>query len=331
MGYGSAGRLLPDDFDGPMQRAEKAAGCPPRRKRAPAELVEDEQFPPLSALDSLQATVWLENRYGFKPDAFVFEEQLPSYTDPPRETNFEPLRTSDLMRLRPRQMLRPGEPESAIWVNSELINFYVALLRRLVLSRYGDDANMFLFPMDVYDIIRGALRSGSPMRHRDTVAIRAKMLAVGSRILFPIHDSGNHWIVCTVTVTGPGAGEFRNYDSLATAYTEEYRNNVRRWLSEEYSLLLGKEGTPFSLAIRDVAYGDEASYLRQENCYDCGVFAMFVARGLVLRHVYHGQARLVPALPDFQPRNVALRSDYMRRVLTVEMVNHRIPFSDWKE
>jgi len=335
VGHSSNGRAVPRDFEAVMERAENAAGCPKREGGGGGADVlpffSDPQFPPLGPTEELQAAVWLQNRYGFGPNEYVFEDQLPSYKEQPgAETEFAPLTVADLMRLRPRSLLREAEAESAIWVNDEVINFYLGLLRKLARERYGAAAKLFIFSTFLYSRIEAEL-SQPRLRHSDTKDIRARMFEVGALLIFPIHHGGNHWIVCTVAIAAPGVGEFKCYDSLCTAFVPEYRENLKRWLSEEYELLLA--GSSFSLGVKDVERGDELAFsqdLRQENFYDCGVFTMFVARGLVLRRVYHGRAKLVPAIPNFAPRTVSLRSDYMRRALALEIVNHRIPRSDWK-
>lgn len=331
IGFATGGHTIPTEAEADQERALQAAGCKRRRPApVPNELPADPQFPPFEALDDLQARAWTTNSYNYPEDSEVLRVTVPVHTSDER-TDLVWLEMHQMLRMRLRSEV--DEPE-AIWASGDVLDFYAGLLRREVQRRSHQpgEPRLFLFPTTSYGRIENARTLGpEQQRHlrREMRAVRAEMLRPHTKLVFPANQTGNHWVVSVVVITGEGEGEIYYYDSLGDTFRPLYHRNLQEWLQLERAELLGVPSAPFRLRMVDLPDADHAAVFRQENIYDCGVFAMMVMRGVTLRHIYAGGARLIPRVLSLDRKQISARSDYMRRLLLLEMVNQRIPFFDW--
>ncbi len=330
IGFASGGHVVPAEAVADQERALQAAGCSNKRRRAPpapSELPPDEQFPPFEALDELQVQAWMKNAYNYHLDAEVMKLTVPVHASSGKGVEILGISMLDMLRMRTRSSV--DDPEQ-IWASGNVLDFYGGLLRLAALRRPPGEPRLFLFTTDIYRIVeRDTFR---PSEHKQlrrlSRGIRAELLRPHAKLVFPANQSGNHWVVSLVVITGEGEGDIYYYDSLGDAFQPIYHRHLQEWLRQERSELLGAPST-FRLRMVDLPEADNAAVFRQENIFDCGVFAMMVMRGLTLRHVYAGGTRLIPRVQSLDRKQISARSDYMRRLLLLEMINQRIPFFDW--
>ena len=146
------------------------------------------------------------------------------------------------------------------WVDDQVINFY----RNLCQQRSDEDdslPNIWIGRTNMYNMIK---EQGPEKVKRWTKKVKPNVFAK-DMILFPMNLNNSHWCCGCVNMKKK---RFELYDSMGV-HEHEFYGNMRAWLKMEAE----KGGIELNLD-EWTDYNEDATIPRQQNFYDCGVFAL---------------------------------------------------------
>lgn len=172
------------------------------------------------------------------------------------------------------------------WVDDQIINFYGGLCQ----ARNDADAllpTIWIARTNMYNMIK---EQGSQKVTRWTKKVDPNVFG-RDMILFPMNLNDSHWCCGCVNMKGK---RFELYDSKG-AHEHEFYGHMRKWLTMEAEKVTEKGGAPINLN-EWTNYSEDATIPRQDNYFDCGVFAMMFMSDLALGKPFAFSQADMPAL-----------------------------------
>ena len=169
--------------------------------------------------------------------------------------------------------LRPG-----VWVNDEIVNLYIELLKRFDSDLCAKDAarNPTLFFnswfMEILLIRDGKYNYSQVKRWTQKQGIDKNLLDY-EQVIIPINISNSHWIINRINISEKRVIEGDSFASESPKSSSKYTRAVMRWIEDEHdsrSILFDHKSWSQVLL-------SASQFPHQKNFQDCGVFTLMAA------------------------------------------------------
>ncbi len=159
--------------------------------------------------------------------------------------------------------------DNGCWLNDEIINFYIEMLKerdsRLSTSLHDRISSHYFHSIFYMKLMEnGVYNYANVRRWTKKVDIFSK-----HKVFFPINLNNNHWVLAVAHIVSK---TIVYYDSFAGNGVPHLRN-LLKWLADEYDdkkkMLLDTSEW--------ILIGHSSDVPRQENGFDCGMFALTCA------------------------------------------------------
>jgi len=154
--------------------------------------------------------------------------------------------------------------ERSVWLNDEIINFYMEMLKERDTKLCELDPNRKPSWFFSSFLIAKLLEDGDYSYARVKRWAKRFDAFAQDKIFFPINIANNHWVLVVAYIQKK---QVRFYDSFHST-GKKYVDAVFKWLQDEH---LAKKGVPMDLTGWEVIAQD-SDVPRQLNGSDCGVF-----------------------------------------------------------